>query len=289
MSSYLGFDPTENPEFYFVSYNNEDADRVGPITSMMAQSGIPLWYDYGIEYGEQWTNQINRKLSEAKTMILFFTRGILEKRDSYVQKEFKIARFFRKKVIIVMLDEIQDSEVPVSKVDWWVEINEKQILNLYRETEPEAVFGEVRRALGYPDEEKLYDVYISYKVVDVSMAEKICAGLEADGLRCCYAARDIPGEGSRLIEGMFEAVEKSRMMVTVLTEESKESKTLASEFDIAQVNKIPVLPFVLMNGRMPRLWQYHLQRMKYYQPVGLSLEDSITELKKIVRMMLGNC
>ena len=28
--------------------------------------------------------------------------------------------------------------------------------------------------------------------------------------------------------------------------------------------------------------------MKYYQPVGLSLEDSIAELKKIVRMMLGN-
>lgn len=33
MSAYLGFQPTKNPVYYFVSYNNEDAHRVGPIAN----------------------------------------------------------------------------------------------------------------------------------------------------------------------------------------------------------------------------------------------------------------
>ena len=286
MSSNLGFRPTDDSEFYFVSYNNEDADRVGPIARMMAQNGIPLWYDYGIEYGEQWAARINSRLSEAKAMILFFTRGILEKKDSYVQKEFKIANVFRKKVIVLMMDEIHDRDVPVSKVDWWVDIKEKQILNIGKETDPRAVLGEIRHALGYPDKEKLYDVYISYKTSDVSIAEKICVRLEAEGIRCCYADRDIQTDGCRLIEAMFEAVKNSGMMVMVLTENSKDSKTMASEFDIAQMNKVAVLPFMLMKGPLPRLWQYQLQAIKRYQPIGVSLDESIAELAKIVRTML---
>ena len=47
MSQYLGFQPTKNPNYYFVSYNNEDADRVGAITQKIAESGIDLWYDHG--------------------------------------------------------------------------------------------------------------------------------------------------------------------------------------------------------------------------------------------------
>ena len=74
MSNYLGFEPTDGPEFYFVSYNNEDADRVGPVAGMMAHSGIPLWYDYGIEYGEKWSAIINSKIAGSKAVILFFTR-----------------------------------------------------------------------------------------------------------------------------------------------------------------------------------------------------------------------
>jgi hypothetical protein len=82
MSYYLGFEPTDQSDFFFVSYNNEDAGRVAPLTCEMAKIGIPLWYDYGIEYGRKWAAQINEKLSAAQAMILFFTKGILSKEDS---------------------------------------------------------------------------------------------------------------------------------------------------------------------------------------------------------------
>jgi hypothetical protein len=91
MSSYLGFQPTTNPEYYFISYNNEDADRVGAITQRMAAAGVDLWYDHGIDYGTDWETVITERIHNAQAIVLFFTAGILQKKNSYVQKEYKIA------------------------------------------------------------------------------------------------------------------------------------------------------------------------------------------------------
>ena len=150
MSNYLGFTPTNSPEYYFISYNNEDAGRIGPLACEMDRAGIPLWYDYGIEYGEKWGLQINQKLGGAKAMLLFFTKGILRKEDSYVQKEFKIARYLHKKVIILMCDEIGEGDVPLAKVDWWIDLMDNQCLNIFRLGMRDAL-GEIKRALGIAD------------------------------------------------------------------------------------------------------------------------------------------
>ena len=79
MSSYLGFEPTENREYFFLSYNNEDAPRLSGLACEMDRSGIPLWYDDGIEYGEEWARRINRMIAGAQAVVILFTRGILEK------------------------------------------------------------------------------------------------------------------------------------------------------------------------------------------------------------------
>ena len=72
MSAYLGFLPTKNPVYYFVSYNNEDAHRVGPIAKTMSHSGINLWYDHGIEYGDNSEITITERIQNVQAVILFF-------------------------------------------------------------------------------------------------------------------------------------------------------------------------------------------------------------------------
>ncbi len=132
MSQYLGFQPTKNPNYYFVSYNNEDADRVGAITKQIAASGVDLWYDHGIDYGSDWETVITERIHHAQAIVLFFSKGILRKKDSYVQKEYKIAtRFFHKKVYVVLMDQISLDEIPDEKAAWWMEINEKQCITGY--------------------------------------------------------------------------------------------------------------------------------------------------------------
>ena len=94
---YLGFRASDNPKYYFLSYNSEDADRVGEIASQMSRAGIELWYDKGIEYGEKWERTIAEKIYGCQAVVLFFTRGILYKENSYVEKEYKMALKFSKR------------------------------------------------------------------------------------------------------------------------------------------------------------------------------------------------
>lgn len=72
MSQYLGFHPSENPFYYFASYNSEDKDLISGITTTMMHSGIHLWYDYGIEYGEGWEEKITTMIPLLSEMTGYF-------------------------------------------------------------------------------------------------------------------------------------------------------------------------------------------------------------------------
>jgi len=51
MATYLGFDPTAKDDYLFISYNSEDCDRISKVLQGLPENDVPLWYDYGIEYG----------------------------------------------------------------------------------------------------------------------------------------------------------------------------------------------------------------------------------------------
>ena len=139
MACYLGFRPSDNPKYYFLSYNSEDADRVGEIAGQMSRAGIALWYDKGIEYGEKWERTIAEKIYGCQAVVLFFTRGILDKEDSFVEKEYKMARTYRKNVYVVMMDEIDHRDVPTGKMFWWNEIMELQCIEAHVIDDPDRV------------------------------------------------------------------------------------------------------------------------------------------------------
>ncbi|MBR5272927.1 MAG: toll/interleukin-1 receptor domain-containing protein [Clostridia bacterium] len=165
MSNYLGFTPCDKPNYYFVSYNNEDAQRVGTITQRLAHSNIPLWYDHGIEYGEGWEPKISEKLANAQGVILFFTSGILSKDNSYVRKEYKMAtEFFDKKVYVVLMDAIDNKAVPFDKVPWVIDIQEKQCINIVGVNDLDKISNEISSAIGLSTHEaKMNQIIENYR------------------------------------------------------------------------------------------------------------------------------
>lgn len=149
MARDFGFMPAEGPDYYFVSYNSEDADRVAAVARNLADKGVPLWYDCGLAYGEKWEEQITEKIACAKAVILFFTRGILHKTDSYVKKEYRIAtKLFDRMVYVVMLDDVQDADVPVSMAVWWTDILERH--NIEAADSPDGTAALILQAIGMP-------------------------------------------------------------------------------------------------------------------------------------------
>jgi hypothetical protein len=149
MSCYLGFEPTDRPNYFFVSYNSEDVGRITPIAKSLFHAGVPLWYDFGLEYGEKWESQISGKIMNSQALLLFFTKGILEKQNSYVRKEYEMAtRFFDRKVFVVMMDKIENKDVPFDRVPWWIDVQENQSIDVTDTADLSVIVSRVSRAIG---------------------------------------------------------------------------------------------------------------------------------------------
>ena len=145
---YLGFEPSNEKPYYFVSYNSEDDYRIIPIVTALAELGISLWYDYGIQYDEKWEGIIAERVFNSESVLLFYTKGIIEKDHSYVLREYKIARLYRKKIYVVLLDQIDAAAAPFTKVSWLVELNEHQSITGSSQNK-ELICREIIRAIGF--------------------------------------------------------------------------------------------------------------------------------------------
>lgn len=104
MASNLGFLPSAAKPFYFISYCNKDASRVSSIAVELNKMGVPLWYDRGLPYGEEWEKDLCKKIAASEGVVFFFTRTMLEKEDSYAIKEFTIAKNQGKHIIPFCID-----------------------------------------------------------------------------------------------------------------------------------------------------------------------------------------
>ena len=110
MATNFGFMPVLKGKRYFISYKSEDFERVGEITRRLNEMGVPMWYDYGIEKGEQWEREINRNIRDSEGVIFFATKALFAVNDTWVRIEFDVAQMYGKKRYVVWLDEINPYE-----------------------------------------------------------------------------------------------------------------------------------------------------------------------------------
>lgn len=127
----------------------------------MMHSGINLWYDFGIDYGEKWEECISRKIKDSQGVLLLFTKGILLKENSYVQKEYKIAKFLKRKVYVALVDQIKTEDIPIEKIPWWVDVSDNQTINLFEVKNICAVVERLSMMLGVQKHEDRMNMIIS--------------------------------------------------------------------------------------------------------------------------------
>ena len=132
MATDLGVKVTEEGKYYFISYNTEDAEIVSHYLKMMTSRGLPVWYDYGIPQGEYWKEVIAEKIYNCEAMIMFLSSKLFKKENSFVKKEWNIAKGRPKKVYIVILDKIDENNIPPRYAFWWSDIKETQSIQAYK-------------------------------------------------------------------------------------------------------------------------------------------------------------
>src|SRR5215469_13145409 len=91
-----------------------------------------------------------------------------------------------------------------------------------------------------------FDVFISYSTHDKAAADAACAVLEASGIRCWIAPRDIP-PGTEWAKAIVDAIDRCRAMVLIFSSNANGSKQIHREIQRAFEREVPVVPFRIEN------------------------------------------
>lgn len=132
-----------------------------------------------------------------------------------------------------------------------------------------------------------YDVFISYSHEDKPIADAICASLEANGVRCWIAPRDIlPGKewGEAIIEG----INHCRAMILVFSSNSNQSNQVKREVERAVSKGAIILPFRIEDVPMSKSMEYFLSTPHWLDAMTPPMEKHLAILAQTVHSLLGD-
>lgn len=132
-----------------------------------------------------------------------------------------------------------------------------------------------------------HDVFISYSAKDKATADAVCEHLEAQGVKCWIAPRNIPA--SNTYSGIIvEAIKASRIFILIFSSRSKSSNDVRSELDIAFQSEIPILPFRIENVEPSADLEYYLSTSQFLDaftpPLEFYLENLVDTVGALLRV-----
>ena len=152
MARYLGVDAVDEGKYYFVSYNTEDQDVVAEYVKNIGARRVPIWYDYGLKVGSEWEASIAEHINGCEAVILFVSKNIFKKKSSYVHKEYQMAiSFFTKPTYVIMLDKVENRDVPIRYVSWWIDLSNLQCIQAYEHESVNSCVDEIISAIGFEE------------------------------------------------------------------------------------------------------------------------------------------
>jgi hypothetical protein len=89
------------------------------------------------------------------------------------------------------------------------------------------------------DMEKM--IFISHSSKDQKVARNICAALEARGLYCWAAYRDVPA-GANFQDAIVQAIKAAKVMLLVFTGNANNSDEIKKELALASQNRLVLIP-----------------------------------------------
>ena len=131
-----------------------------------------------------------------------------------------------------------------------------------------------------------FDVFISHPHQNKAIADAACAHLEAAGIRCWIAPRDIiPGAdwGSSIVE----AIAAAEVMVLVFSQHANASEQIKREVERAVNRGIPIIPLRTEDVPMSTALQYFLSTSHWLDALTPPLDKHLKQLTIAVRELLN--
>lgn len=131
-----------------------------------------------------------------------------------------------------------------------------------------------------------HDVFISHSSKDRTIANAVCAALEAEKIRCWVAPRDIR-PGYTWAEGITDAIEKSKIMVLIFSKNSNASKDVFKELTLAVNSGVIVIPLRTELIEPKGAMKYYLSDVHWLDAINPLTERQIRDLLKVIESVIG--
>ena len=131
-----------------------------------------------------------------------------------------------------------------------------------------------------------HDVFISYSSKDKTAADALCATLEAHGIPCWIAPRDI-SYGSDYGEAIVDGINESRVMVLVFSSHANTSPHIKREVDRAVSKSLTIIPIRIEDVAPTRALEYYISPVHWLDAVTPPLEPHLQALAEKIRILLA--
>jgi hypothetical protein len=124
IEAYRGIKP-----YIFTSYSHRDMREVFAVIKKLADGRYRIWYDEGVEPGNEWPEEVGRALLGSNLFVVFMSPAAIDSRN--VRNEINLASSENKNILVVFLQPADLSE------GMKLQIGTVQYMNKYEMTEKE--------------------------------------------------------------------------------------------------------------------------------------------------------
>ena len=113
-------------KYVFISYAHKDKKEVFNSIKALSSCGVNIWYDSGIEAGDDWADKIATKLENASAVILFLSKNSAKSRNVLREIEFANAHY-----IPIITVQLYKFKLP-GHIEKLLTVNQFTMLNSFR-------------------------------------------------------------------------------------------------------------------------------------------------------------
>jgi TIR domain len=131
------------------------------------------------------------------------------------------------------------------------------------------------------------DVFLSYSSKDKVVADAACAALEARGIRCWIAPRDIIA-GKEWGAAIIEGLEQCQSMVLIFSANANTSQQVMREVERAVHRGMPIIPFRIEDVPASKSMEYFISFHHWMDAFDGTLDEHLEQLSDTVRSLVAN-
>jgi hypothetical protein len=131
-----------------------------------------------------------------------------------------------------------------------------------------------------------FDAFISYASADKTAADAACAVLEAAGIRCWVAPRDI-SPGQEYAAAIIDAIDRCRVMVLIFSSSANDSPQVRREIERAASKGVAIMPVRIEKIAPTKSMEYFLGDIHWLDAMTPPIEIHLQQLAVTIKAVLN--